>query len=142
MKINIEVENFFHSSIKKHEGLVLTPYNCPAGKLTIGYGTNIESIDKAEAEMLYQYRIGKVIKELNKKLKWVENLNPVRRWVLYEMGYNIGVAGLLKFKKTLYYSRNGKHAEASIEMLDSAWARQLPKRSKKLSNLYRKGKIK
>ncbi|HOE90389.1 MAG TPA: lysozyme, partial [Candidatus Cloacimonadota bacterium] len=29
--------------LKKHEGLVLKPYKCSAGKLTIGYGRNLEA---------------------------------------------------------------------------------------------------
>ena len=40
--------------IKKHEGLRLFPYKCSVGKLTIGYGRNIEDtgISKEEAETL------------------------------------------------------------------------------------------
>ncbi len=35
----------------RHEGLGLKPYRCPAGKLTIGYGRNLDDtgISKAEA---------------------------------------------------------------------------------------------
>lgn len=36
------IEKFF-AQIKRHEGLYLTPYVCPAGKCTIGYGTNLEA---------------------------------------------------------------------------------------------------
>ena len=49
--------------IKKHEGLSLKPYKCTAGKLTIGYGRNIEDkgISQEEAERflddrLYEFR--------------------------------------------------------------------------------------
>ncbi|MBP5593653.1 MAG: hypothetical protein J6X75_05780, partial [Clostridia bacterium] len=40
---------------KLAEGLRLKPYRCPAGKLTIGYGRNIEDmgISETEAEMLF-----------------------------------------------------------------------------------------
>jgi len=43
-------------SLKRHEGLRLKPYLCPAGKLTIGYGRNLEDVGISEeeaAEMLY-----------------------------------------------------------------------------------------
>lgn len=38
----------------KHEGLRLKPYRCPAGKLTIGIGRNLEDkgITEKEAVML------------------------------------------------------------------------------------------
>ena len=41
-------------TIKRHEGLRLKPYLCTAGKLTIGYGRNLETngISGDEAEYL------------------------------------------------------------------------------------------
>ena len=40
--------------VKMHEGLRLKPYRCTSGKLTIGYGRNIEDngITEAEASFL------------------------------------------------------------------------------------------
>ena len=40
--------------IARHEGLRLKPYHCTGGKLTIGYGRNLDDvgISRAEAEML------------------------------------------------------------------------------------------
>lgn len=43
----------------KHESLRLKPYRCPAGKLTIGYGRNLDDngITKAEAYELLSNHI-------------------------------------------------------------------------------------
>lgn len=57
------------------------------------------------------------------------------RDVLVEMAYQLGVSGLLKFKKTLKLITDRKYMEASVEMLDSLWARQTPNRAKKLSKV-------
>ena len=43
--------------IKQSEGLRLGIYRCPAGRLTIGYGTNVEYIDQDEAEYLFRHRL-------------------------------------------------------------------------------------
>lgn len=58
--------------IKLHEGLRLKPYKCPAGKLTIGYGLNLDGgITKEEAEILLSYRII----EIRKKTRRSRNLD-------------------------------------------------------------------
>ena len=50
------------------------------------------------------------------------------------MCYQLGVTGVSKFKKTIAYLQNKQWEEASVEMLDSLWARQTPNRAKELSN--------
>lgn len=121
--------------IKFHEGLRLKPYVCPAGKLTIGYGRNIEDcgITKYEAELLLAHDITAVEGELQDKLKFWATLDPVRQAVLINMAFNMGVNGLMKFKKTLVMVGNGDYSDAAIEMMDSRWARQVPKRALDLS---------
>jgi lysozyme len=49
-----------------HEGLRLKPYLCPAGKLTIGIGRNLEGkgITKQEAIMLLEYDIQECLDDL------------------------------------------------------------------------------
>jgi lysozyme len=54
--------------------------------------------------------------------------------VVMEMCYQLGVTGVSKFKKTLTHLQNKRWEEASVEMLDSLWARQTPNRAKELSN--------
>ena len=54
--------------------------------------------------------------------------------VVMEMCYQLGVTGVSKFKKTIAYLQNKQWEEASIEMLDSLWARQTPNRAKELSD--------
>lgn len=121
--------------IKRHEGLRLKPYNCTAGKLTIGYGRNLESngITEYEAEILLHHDINGVYNKLRLALKFWPQLNDARRNVLINMGFNIGTHGLLGFKKTLKLVEEGKYNLAAIEMLDSKWAKQVPDRALELS---------
>ena len=49
------------------------------------------------------------------------------------MAYNMGVTGLLKFKNTLKNIENEKYIEASNQMLDSKWAKQVKGRAQELA---------
>ena len=42
-----------------------------------------------------------------------------------------------KFRKTLSYLKRHEWEEASVEMLDSRWARQTPNRAVELSNIIK-----
>ena len=112
-------------NVKKYEGLKLKPYLCPAKKLTIGYGRNIQDvgITKKEADLLLENDLLNIKLTLIDKLSFFTSLDDVRQNVLIEMAYNMGVPRLLKFKNTLNFIKNKDYEKASIEMLDSKWHR-------------------
>ncbi len=130
-------------SIKKHEGLQLKVYTCPAGKLTIGYGRNVEDrgITEKEANIMLENDILDMKLELEDRLPLFKYLDDVRQNVLIEMAFNIGIQGLLNFKKTLEYISVKDYENASQEMLNSKWANQVGKRAITLSNLLKKGEF-
>jgi len=128
--------------LRRHEGLKLKPYYCTAGKLTIGYGRNLDDvgITKEEAEYLLQNEIRSCIADLQKKIPDIYNtVNHVRQAVLVNMCYNLGITGLLKFKKTLASIQQGDYKLASEQMLQSLWAEQVGNRAKQLSELMKNG---
>ena len=57
--MNDEVLQEVRPLIARHEGLRLTPYHCTGGKLTIGYGRNLDDvgISRSEAEILREHDI-------------------------------------------------------------------------------------
>ena len=85
-----------------HEGLRLKPYRCTAGKLTIGVGRNLEDkgISHDEAMILLRNDIAEVTAQLE-QFDWFRALGPVRRKVLIDMCFNLGMAGLLGFQKMI-----------------------------------------
>jgi lysozyme len=151
--MNIEL---LKDSVKHYEGLKLKPYVCPAKKLTIGYGRNLQDngISKNEAELLLENDLFNIKLILEDKIKFFHSLDDVRQNVLIEMAYNMGVTGLLKFKNTLNYLKNKDYEKASIEMLDSQWHKDFIKydlqdgkrgnsgllRSEYLSKIMKEGK--
>lgn len=116
-------------SIKKHEGVRLKPYECPAGKLTIGYGRNLEDrgITTLEADFLLERDLLDTKLELVDSIKFFHKLDDIRQNVLIEMAYNMGLPNLLEFKNTLKFMEKGDFINASIEMLDSQWHRDFVK---------------
>lgn len=113
-------------SIKRFEGLELKPYKCPAGKLSIGYGRNLQDngITINEANLLLENDLLNIKLELEDKLPVFTKLDDVRQNVLIEMAYNMGVPRLLRFKHTIKSLELYEFEKASKEMLDSRWHQQ------------------
>lgn len=128
--------------IKKHEGLRLKPYKCSAGKITIGYGRNLEDngISAYEAEQMLFNDIQKCYTDLVKLSCW-NKLDEARKAVLLDMCYNIGIARLKTFKKMLAALEVGAYNRAAKEMLDSKWAFQVKTRATELAEIMKKGAL-
>lgn len=151
----------------KHEGEKLQVYNCSAGFATIGVGRNLQTkgltklecdklnlgtheknsviaklevrgITKEESRYLLSNDIDYFTDELSKRLFGFNYLPETAKIVLIDMAFNIGVSGLLKFSKTLLLINSGKFKEASKEMLNSTWAKQVGNRSFELSGMLDK----
>lgn len=133
-----------------NEGIRLKPYYCTSGKLTIGIGrcldTNpltqeeinfighdcrTESITKEQAFYLLRHDIERVKKQIENKMPWWKNLNEDRRYVLIDMCFQLGINGLLKFKKMLSNLSLGYYEKAAIELMDSVYAKQTPARAER-----------
>ena len=127
--------------VASDEGFMPIPYRCTSGKLSIGYGTNIQDgITKEEALLLMRHRLGKVIAALESRLPFWPKLTDDRRRVLANMGYQLGVAGLMGFKRMLAAIERGDYEAAAREMLDSKWAkRDTPGRAGRLAERMRRG---
>ena len=127
-------------TLKRHEGLRLKVYTCPAGKLTVGYGRNLEDrgITEEEADYLLINDIRCVEDALVRALPCFEKLPEAAQEVLINMGFQMGVAGVLGFRKTLEHLKGGRYHEASFEMLNSSWAMQTPRRAGELAEIIRK----
>ena len=127
----------------RHEGLRLKPYRCTAGKLTIGYGRNLDDcgISHTEAYVLLENDIQNCEKQLMDEIPEIYNvLDEVRKSVLLNMCFNLGVYGLLGFNNTLAFIAAGDWERAANGMLASKWAKQVGRRAIELSELMRKGK--
>lgn len=128
--------------IKRHEGLRLKPYRCPAGKLTIGYGRNLEDvgISEEEAEVLLQNDLRRAVETAARCAAehgvLFETLPEDAKVVLTDMAFNLGFR-LSGFRRMFAALKRGDYEEAAREMLDSLWARQVGERARELSGIMK-----
>lgn len=128
----------------KHEGLRLDLYQCPAGFWTIGVGRNLEAngISEDEAMLLLQNDINRCeasITQLDSFSGFWPALTEARQAVLISMAFNLGMAGLLRFKKMIAALQALDFQQAAEEMLDSQWATQVGQRAVELSSMMETG---
>lgn len=151
-----------------HEGLRLEVYKCPADYWTIGVGRNLEAkgltpdeqikllgtdglskdevierlklrgIAKSEALFLLDNDIADCRKDLE-RYDWYTQLDPVRKKVLIDMRLNLGMAGLLEFRRMIAALVRGDYKAAAAEMVDSKWYRQVKTRGVRLAGMMRTG---
>lgn len=128
--------------LKSDEGLRLKPYYCPAGKLTIGYGRNLEEgITQHEADLLLQSDVSRAVVDVVNVLGescW-DNLNDVRKAVVVNMMFNLGSPRFRGFVNFIEALQSHNYDVAADEMLDSLWSRQVPNRAKRLAEQMRQG---
>ena len=118
--------------IKLEEGFSGTVYRCTEGFDTVGYGSRMP-ITKEEAELLLEYRLKAMKAQLTGYLYDIDIKDEA--WdILFNMAYQLGVKGVLNFKNMIKALKDNDYKEASIQMLDSLWAKQTPNRAKRLSD--------
>lgn len=137
-------------TIKRDEGYRATPYLCPTGFWTIGFGTrylftglgfapvtpNTPEVTRYLAEIHLSTAVQKAIREAQTFVNNFKVLSPIRQCVLTMMAYQLGGVGLHKFKKTKAYIESSEWKQASIEMLDSKWAEQTYKRAERTADIF------
>ncbi|QDP60685.1 MAG: putative endolysin [Prokaryotic dsDNA virus sp.] len=123
--------------IKKHEGFKSKVYKCTEGYDTIGYGFAIKDLEMDEdvAELILMKKIKKLLERIIKTFSWFKDSPKEIQYVVTNMCYQLGLKGFSKFKKTIYLLETEQYDEASVEMLDSLWAKQTPNRAKELSEV-------
>jgi len=87
----------------RHEGLKLLPYECTAGKVTLGVGRNIEDrgISKETAMQMLDEDIELCLNELMERLDYFENLPTEVQETLVNLCFNMGISRLMKFQLML-----------------------------------------
>ena len=126
-------------NIKESEGFVEHVYNDSLGIPTIGYGFAIKDLilDEDIAEEILLRKVKALALRVQNKFDWFNIAPDIIKEVVIEMCYQLGLGGFSKFKKTISYLEKENYQAASVEMLDSKWAKQTPNRAIKLSNIVK-----
>ena len=155
--MNIDI---LKSELIRDEGFRAMPFLNESGKLITGIRRNLddcpltpdeikvvghdgrtEKITLEAASYLLGDDIRRTCEALNRAIPWWKNLDEVRRRVLVNMAFNLGISGLLGHHTTLGWIKQGHYASAAGEMLLSVWAEQVGDRASRLARMMRTGVV-
>ena len=134
--MSVIVRDTLIEDIKMEEGYRSSVYLDTLEKPTIGYGFLIDSLELQEdiCQLILMRKLEKLIKNIKFNFKWFDDMPENVQDVVINICYQLGVSGFSKFKKTIQFMKNKQWDKASVEMLDSKWAReQTPQRALRLS---------
>ncbi len=117
--------------------------NATPPRWTIGVGFNLSdrALPDPIIDALLDWCIDNVQHELDSALPWWRTMSDARQNALANMAFQLGLDKLMKFKKTLDLLKTGRWDAAANEALDSDWARQVPGRAKRVTDMIRKGEF-
>ena len=138
---------------REHEGRSLVdgrhmPYRCPAGHLTVGYGHLCggeewrDGLSEQGARRLFRSDWDQRRDAIDNLLAEIDrgDLDDVRRGVLVEMAFQLGVAGCRRFRRMWAALGRREFAAAAAEMLDSKWRRDTRRRCERLADIMAEGR--
>ncbi|CAH0149635.1 hypothetical protein SRABI106_00415 [Rahnella aquatilis] len=152
-----------YDMLRFDEGLKLELYKDTEGYWTIGVGSLITKLQsKIEAikimdKILSRSTNGKITPQESEILfnKGIQNalrgiqsttlsethkmMDEPRRMALMNMVYQLGIAGVLGFRKMINHLNAGNYRAASLEALNSKWARQTPNRARRVTAVMSTG---
>lgn len=116
--------------VEKNEGYERFIYLDSEGIETIGIGFNLqEGFSKFECQLILNYRLGQLHERLSEMYSWYPTLNEVRRTVLLDMAYNLGIPRLSRFVRMISAIEREDFELAGFELLDSRYATQVKGRA-------------
>lgn len=129
-------------SLKRDEGLRLTPYKDTRGFTTIYYGHNLDAnplpaeviaaANEATATTVLLADVARIQHKLFVTLPWVQTLPTVIQGVLVNMAFNMGVAGEEEFHHMIADCESHDFAAAAAAMKASLWYTQVGERGQRL----------
>lgn len=127
--------------LEQQEGFRANPYRDSRGFLTIGFGTNLDAgITHDQAKALMDCQLAANEAALM-DYPWFAGLDEMRRGVIENMAYNMGVDGVLEFQDMIAAIEAKDWPEAAKQMLASEWAGEVGDRAQVLAEIMRTGQM-
>ena len=131
-------------SVKKHEGYRNKVYLDTLGKRTVGVGhLCVENFWEDDKEYEEDFLMDILKKDLQQAIRQANSMceglkiSEDAKIIIIEMIFQLGGTGVSKFRKMWQALQQDPpdYAEASVQMLDSRWAKQTPNRAKEMARL-------
>ena len=144
-----ETFNKLLESVKKHEGYRNKVYLDTLGKRTVGVGhLCVEDFWEDDKEYEEKFLMTILEHDLQTAIKSAEdlinncpsggkaNISDDAKILIIEMVFQLGGNGVSKFRKMWQALQQDPpdYAEASVQMLDSRWAKQTPNRANEMAD--------
>ncbi|GAA6984130.1 hypothetical protein ID0086_04190 [Helicobacter pylori] len=120
-------------------------YTDKTGHLTIGYGYNL-SVYSYESKRITKPQVygllTDILKENHKALLsygWYKNLDAMRRMVILDLSYNLGLSGLFKFKQFIKTIEDKNYTLAVERLQKSPYFNQVRKRASRNMEVLKLG---
>lgn len=142
--------------LRHDEGEKLKIYKDSEGYYTVGIGHLItknpdykeavrilgsETITQERSVQLFNEDVQEAVRGINRSVlnKSYTKMNEARQAALVNMVFQLGLQGVLGFKKMLSCLDSGNYQEAAREALDSRWAKQTPNRAQRVTDVLSTG---
>lgn len=120
------------------EGKRSRAYKCPAGKITIGVGRNLEDVGISEAtiQQMLDEDIMKCVSQAQIifGLAW-DTFSEERKFGIINMIFNLGYGGFLQFKKMIAAINANDSVNIRKHGAESLWAKQVGERAQRVLSL-------
>jgi lysozyme len=130
-------------SVKRHEGYRNKVYLDTLGKRTVGVGhLCVEDFWEDDKEYEEDFLMGILEKDLQSAIDQADDMckdlkiSSDAKILVIEMIFQLGGNGVSKFRKMWQALQQDPpdYAEASVQMLDSRWAKQTPNRAQEMAD--------
>lgn len=128
--------------LERHEGRVAHAYQDHLGFWTIGIGRLIDArrgggLSNDEIDNLFTNDLNRTKHQLRRNLPWFDDAPDNVKQALCNMAFQLGVRGLLGFRRMLAAVAARDYETAHREALDSKWAEQTPERAREVAAILR-----
>lgn len=128
--------------LEQDEGWRAEPYKDSRGLWTIGWGFLIDvrkpiKLPREVGNHWLRFEVeSRYMELLDRWDAFDEQPEDVQR-ALTNMAFQLGVSGVLNFKRMIAALEAGDRETAAVEAMDSRWAQQTPQRAKRVAALIR-----
>lgn len=107
--------------------------------LAIGWCPETNPCPEDLAQYILAYFADGEIATLQRAVPWVIDLSDARQRALYDMSFQLGVTGLLKFNTFMSLLQQGQFEQAADDLATTAWFKQAPARAARIQALIKNG---